>query len=55
MTPGYLLMPGRLPLRRCETCGVTVAALNHVHICVEPERGPILRLHWTEGREVSEP
>ena len=45
MTPaGYLLMPGRVPLRRCRTCGVEMAGPSHVHICVEPERVPVFDL-----------
>jgi hypothetical protein len=38
-----LLLPGRLPLIRCRVCGVETAH-PHTHICVEPERGPLLDL-----------
>ena len=52
MNPGYLLMPGRLPLTRCRTCGVQMAH-RHTHICIGPKRGPVLDLRGARGREVA--
>lgn len=48
----WLLLPGRLPFRRCRVCGVETAH-QHTHICVEPERGPLVV--GGAAREVADP